>query len=304
MNGSDGSPPVPRPPRWYPVGSDEPGRPPLVVMVPPTPPPPARRRWKLPLFLFIVTALSTLVVGGPLYAAGVMIILTTHELGHFLQARRYGITASFPYFIPMPISPLGTMGAIIAMRARVADVRALFDIAITGPLAGLVPSLIATVIGLARSTVTPLPEGNTLMLGEPLFFRFLSYLVIGPIDPEMDLLLHPLAFAGWVGIFLTALNLIPIGQLDGGHILYALLKRRAHPVAVGLLAAAVAAIAIGGYWGWSLLIVLLIIFGPRHPPTANDNVPLGPTRIVLGWLTLLFIIVGFTPTPMWFGPAP
>ena len=113
--------------------------------------------------------------------------------------------------------------------------------------------------------------------------------------------MHPIAFAGWVGIFITALNLIPIGQLDGGHILYALLRRHAHLVAQLLLAAAAIGVIVGGYWGWTLMIVLLMLMGPIHPPTANDDVPLGTTRTTLGWASLAFVIIGFTPTPFLFG---
>ena len=261
----------------------------------------ARRRW-VPALLFVATCLSTLLVGGPVFAVAVMTILTAHELGHFLQARRYGVPASFPYFIPMPLSPVGTMGAVIVMRSRVADVRALFDIAITGPLAGLVPAVAFTLIGLPLSTVVTRTEAqNIFFLGEPLLFRFFSRLTFGSLPPDQDVLLHPLAYAGWVGIFITALNLIPVGQLDGGHILYALLRRKAHRVAIVLLVAAAAGIVAFGYWGWSLLFLLLLVFGPLHPPTADDDLPLGPVRVLLGWLTLLFLVVGFTPEPFVFG---
>jgi membrane-associated protease RseP (regulator of RpoE activity) len=259
-----------------------------------------RRRW-LPPVLYLLTCLSTYLVGGPLFAVGVMTILTAHELGHYLQARRYRVPASLPYFIPMPLSPVGTMGAIIVMRSRVAHARALFDIAITGPLAGLVPALAFTLIGLPRSTVQSLPEAGTyLVFGEPLLFRLLAHLTFGPLPEGHDIFLHPLAYAGWVGIFITALNLIPIGQLDGGHILYALLRRRAHRVALVLLLAAAVGILAFGYWGWSLLFVLLLVFGPFHPPTADDTVELGAGRVLLGWLTLLFLVVGFTPEPFSF----
>lgn len=286
---------------------------------PPVPAPPRRGlRWRLPAVLFVLTCLSTTFRGLPLYEDGhlrlppadpvyavcVMFILGCHELGHYLQARRYRVPASLPYFLPMPISPIGTMGAIIGMRAGVANARALFDIAITGPLAGLVPALVASVVGLRLSEVRPLPAQGFISLGEPLLFRFLSRFIVGAPPDGMDILLHPVAFAGWVGLFITALNLIPIGQLDGGHILYALLKKKAHPVAVGLLIGAMVGVVVGGYWGWVLMILLLLGIGPRHPPTADDWVPLGTTRVVLGWLTLLFVVVGFTPVPLSLGGAP
>lgn len=259
-------------------------------------PRPRRPRWLVPLVLFVVTCASTYLVGDLLYAAGVMFILTAHELGHYVQARRYRVPASLPYFIPMPLTPVGTMGALILMRHRITNTRALFDIGITGPLAGLGPALLLSAVGLMQSEVTPLPEGTTLILGEPLVFKLMSSLIFGPLPEGQDVLLHPLAFAGWVGIFITALNLIPIGQLDGGHILYALLRRKAHPVATAILALGIVGMVVGGYWGWSLIIVLLILIGPKHPPT-DDDIPLDRGRQILGWLTLAFMVVGFTPTP-------
>jgi membrane-associated protease RseP (regulator of RpoE activity) len=262
---------------------------------------PVQRRTMLPWVLFLATCLTTYSAGGLAFAVPVMFILLCHEMGHFLQARRYHVPASYPYFIPMPIGPIGTMGAVIGMHAHVGDRKALFDIAITGPLAGLVPTLVCCVVGLHVSTIIDTSQlGASLMLGEPLIFKGLSYLVFGSLGEHQDILLHPIAFAGWVGLFVTALNLVPIGQLDGGHILYSLLRRKAHPVATGLLIAAIAAVVLAGYWGWSLMIMLLVLMGAKHPPTADDNAPLGPVRPVLGWLMLLFVPLGFTPTPFFF----
>lgn len=265
---------------------------------PPAPPPPPPRRVALPAALFVATCLSTYLVGGPAFAATLMSILLCHELGHFLQAVRYGVPASYPYFLPMPISPIGTMGAVIAMRPGIGDRKALFDIAVTGPLAGLVPALVASWIGLRWSEVTSLPDdGAVLTLGEPLAFRAMSALAFGDLPEGQDVLLHPVAFAGWVGLFITALNLVPIGQLDGGHILYALLRRRAHVVAQGLLVGAVVAVLTFGYWGWILMLGLLWWMGARHPPTADDTVPLGRGRRFLGWACFVVLVVGFTPEP-------
>jgi membrane-associated protease RseP (regulator of RpoE activity) len=249
-----------------------------------------------PTLLFLATCLSTYSVGGLAFFLSLMTILTAHELGHFFQAKRYGVPASYPYFIPMPFSPIGTMGAVIAMHPGMGDRRTLFDIGITGPLAGLVPAIAFSVWGLQLSEVDRVPA-NAISLGEPLLFRLLGYLTFGPLPEGHDILLHPMAYAGWVGIFITGLNLIPIGQLDGGHVLYALLVRRAYPVAVTMLLAAGVGVFVMGYWGWILMILLLFLIGPIHPPTANDEVPLGVGRALLGWTMLLFPIVGFTPTP-------
>jgi membrane-associated protease RseP (regulator of RpoE activity) len=169
---------------------------------------------------------------------------------------------------------------------------------VTGPLAGLVPALLFCVLGLHWSEVVQLNGQSVgLKLGEPIIFKLLAYLIFGPLAKGQDVALHPVAFAGWVGIFITALNLIPIGQLDGGHILYALLRQRARAVAKGLLLLAAIAVVVCGYWGWTLMIFLLMLMGPAHPPTANDDVPLGTGRTVLGCASLLFVLIGFTPTP-------
>lgn len=286
----DGDPPPESPPSYswvFPRPDAEPA----------PPPEPRGPRWALPSFLFIATCFSTFLVGGPAFAASLMFILLAHELGHYLQARRYGVPASLPYFIPMPFTPIGTMGAVIGMRPHSAHTRALFDLAITGPIAGLIPALVASYAGLRMSTVGVIEEGgNFLRLGEPLVFKLLSQLIFGPLPEGHDVTLHPIAFAGWVGIFITALNLLPIGQLDGGHILYTLLPRYAYPVSLALLAAAAVAVVVGGYWQWSLLILLLALIGARHPPTANQT-PLSRGRQLLGALMLLFVFVGFTPTP-------
>lgn len=259
------------------------------------------RSIQTPLLLFLATCLSTFAVGGWVYALCLMTILVCHEMGHFLQARRYGVFASFPYFIPMPISPIGTFGAVIVMQARMGHRRALFDIGVTGPLAGLVPTLIFCFLGLQWSEIKPLPhDGAGLTLGEPLLFQAMAHLTLGPLPEGKDIILHPMAFAGWVGLLITAINLFPIGQLDGGHVLYAVLRGWARPVAQLLLLAAVVAVAWFGLWGWTLMLMLLVLMGP-HPPTADDDVPLGGFRYVLGWLVLALIPFGFTPTPLVLG---
>ncbi len=264
----------------------------------PWPAEPHRRRLLLPLALFVATCVSTYLTGGLAFCLALMVTLTAHEMGHFIQAWRYRVPASLPYFIPMPFNPIGTMGAVIAMQGRMGNRRSLFDIGITGPLAGLIPALTFCVIGLWLSEVgTVTPNAPALMLGEPLIFKFLAYCVFGPLPAGKDVFLHPIAYAGWVGIFITALNLIPIGQLDGGHVLYALLRRKAQVVSLALLMAAMLAVAVWGFWAWTLMIVLLMLFGPSHPPTADDDMALGWGRTVLGYLALLFVFIGFTPTP-------
>jgi len=260
------------------------------------------RRTLLPLILFAATCWSTWVAGGWAFSAAVMIILLAHEFGHFFQAHRYRVPASFPYFIPMPASPIGTMGAVIVMQPGIGNRRSLFDIAITGPLAGMVPALLFSVLGLQWSEVVAPTDGPIgIELGEPVLFKILAYLTFGPLPEGYEIRLNSIAYAGWVGIFITALNLMPIGQLDGGHILYTLLLKRARAVALAVLGGAMFAVVLWGFWGWSVMILLLLLMGPVHPPTADDGVPLGKWRIGLGWASLLFVPLGFVPVPFTIG---
>ncbi|HEY3965498.1 MAG TPA: site-2 protease family protein [Planctomycetaceae bacterium] len=235
-----------------------------------------------------------------------MAILTAHEMGHYLQARRYGVPASLPFFIPLPISPFGTMGAVIVQRSGVATRKSMFDIAISGPLAGLIFALPIAYWGVVNSRKEELaPTASSgIAFSSPLLLEWMMEVVHGPLPKGYVWDLNPMLFAGWVGFFITALNLIPIGQLDGGHILYCLIGRKAHMVARALFAAGVTAVAYSFFFGdnsfisWSLMLFLIWMFGTRHPPTANDREPLSATRIVLGWLTLMFVFIGLTPVPI------
>jgi membrane-associated protease RseP (regulator of RpoE activity) len=243
--------------------------------------------------------LSELLLNGLTYFGAVMTILIAHEMGHYLQARRYRVPASVPYFIPFPITPIGTMGAVIVQGAGVANRKSLFDIAVSGPLAGLVFALPITMLGIWQAKISNMdpPPGEPIW-GTPLIFQWFMHWIRGPLPEGSWLADNPWLFAGWVGIFITALNLMPIGQLDGGHILYTLIGRRAHGVAIGLLFAAMGYMILTGQISYALMVVLLFVAGPRHPPTADDNVPLGAGRIVVGWLTLAFVLIGFTLTPI------
>ena len=272
-----------------------------------------RRVW-LPAVLFVATCLSTFAAGtyfsgdwtqGPAaalldglkYSMAVMTILLCHEMGHFIQAWRYGVYASLPYFIPMPISPIGTFGAVIAMEPRMGDRRAIFDIGISGPLAGLVPTIFFCILGLHWSTPTAVqPAPGDFELGMSPLFAALSYWFV-PLGAG-NFNFHPVAVAGWVGLLITALNLVPVGQFDGGHILYAMLRTKAHWIARFVMIAAVAAVIAYGLFGWMVMLFLMMMLGTRHPPTADDNVPLGWVRYVLGWLTLTLVPLGFIPVPI------
>ncbi len=256
-----------------------------------------RRPWALAALLLGLTCGSTLYVGGWQYGLWIVVVLAVHEAGHYLQARRYGLRASPPFFIPFPLQPFGTLGAVIQLRRRLPHRRALFDMAISGPIAGLVPALLLALVGVGRSSWAPL-AADPWPRDEPLLFNMLGHWLLGAPPPDHVLVLHPMAMAAWVGIYITALNLIPVGQLDGGHILYALLGRRAHGVSIILLASAVGGAVVFAYWHWLVPLGLLALFGLRHPPTLDDDPGLGRARTLLGWLMLLFVLVGWSPRPL------
>lgn len=262
---------------------------------------PARRIPWLHVVLLVLTFASTFLVGGPWYSLGIMTILLAHEMGHYLMSRRYDVRASLPYFLPMPFSIIGTLGAVIRMEARIPNRTVLFDIGIAGPLAGLVFTVPAILVGLHFSDVVdksaPLP--NTIPLGESFLFALLSRLVKGELAPDEDVMLHPIAFAGWVGLLVTALNLLPVSQLDGGHVLYGLLGRRSRSVALAVYAAFLA-LAVIKFHGWLPFAVLIFLFRPEHPPTTDPVTPLSRGRQILGVLSLLLFAISFTPSPFRF----
>lgn len=276
--------------------------------------PPLKRWVWRPAILFVVTCASTFAAGfiynysshdrwqvaaldGLMYCGAVMTILVCHEMGHFLQALRYGVYASYPFFIPMPFTPIGTLGAVIVMDSRHGDRKAVFDIGISGPLAGLIPTFFFLWLGLTWSHVAWIPPG-VILFGDPPLVKLFTHWIFGPLPPGFDVVLHPLGFAGWVGLLITSLNLMPIGQLDGGHILYTMLRRNAHAVAVGVFMLAIFFSIRLHLYHWLPMLGLLAFMGIRHPPTADDSVPLGLGRHILGWLTLAFIALGFTPVPI------
>ncbi|MCL2119524.1 MAG: site-2 protease family protein [Planctomycetaceae bacterium] len=284
----------------------EPPERPLAVILPPAPPKKQGTssgtmglNWRMPLLLYVATWLSVTWAGGFVFACCVMSILTCHELGHYIQTRRYRIRSSLPYFIPLPIpgAIFGTMGAIIKMDGRIPDRRVLFDIGISGPLAGLLPTLIFCVIGIQQAEVGPI-VGHSLQFGDPLLLQWLSHLVFGPIPDEMTLYLNPIGMAGWFGLFLTTLNLFPLGQLDGGHVFYAILGKRAPALSVLLYTLIVACVIFSQAFIWLFMLFLIFLMNPRHPPTQNDEPPIGVFRTMLGVATLAFIVLGFTINPI------
>ncbi|MEO0180172.1 MAG: site-2 protease family protein [candidate division WOR-3 bacterium] len=262
--------------------------------------------------LFVLTLLTTLAVGamyeqvkilqepwmiwkGLPFSLSIMGILLIHEMGHYIASRLHGVEATLPYFIPFP-TIIGTMGAVIRIKSPIPTRKALLDIGSAGPIAGLIAALPLTFIGLKLSSFVPKSDmGAALILGDSLLFRLISLIAIGRPPEGYDVMLHPVAFAGWIGFFVTALNLIPVGQLDGGHIAYALMGKWHKPFAWAFWAVLiVAGIFWPGWWWWALLI---LIFGIKHPPTLVDAIAPDPKRILLGLLSLVLFILTITPVP-------
>lgn len=281
-------------------------------------------RWTLPLALFLLTIFTTLWAGayqaysgtirGPVmflwehpdmlwrgipFAGTLLFILVTHELGHFLLSKIHRVPASLPLFIPGPPHFIGTFGAIIRIRGPIMKRRALFDIGVAGPLAGFVIAVVALVIGLHLSTVVDRTATYGLQLGEPLLLKFMAWLIIGSLPPEADVLLHPIAFAAWFGLFVTSLNLIPIGQLDGGHVAYALWGNRQRTMAFAVVPLLIV-LGFIGWPGWFIWAFMAGIWGFGHPPVMDPHVPLGRGRTLVGWLALAVFVLTFAPVPFSF----
>ena len=221
------------------------------------------------------------------FAATLLGILGTHEFGHYFAARRSGASVGLPYFIPVPppLSLFGTLGAVIRMRSPVRDRNALLDIAVAGPLAGLVVALPALWLGLAWSTVARIPAGGgTMEFGDSLLMRAMVYAMFGALPPGADVFVHPVALAGWVGLFVTALNLFPVGQLDGGRIAYALFRGRHRQVSI---ATVIGLVALGlatrspNWFAFAALVVVLI--GVHHAPPMDDITPSRAGGPPSGW---------------------
>lgn len=206
--------------------------------------------------------------------------------------------ASLPFFLPFPFSPFGTLGAVIKMEGPLSTRKALFDTGVAGPLTSLILSIPAIAIGLKFSTLIPSAEvrEGTLRLADPFLFSSIQRLVLGEIPGNVDVMLHPIGYAGWVGLFVTALNLFPVGQLDGGHIAYALFGRKSR--AIFLIAIAVMGVITIFYNpGWILMLILMILFGFRHPMPLDDQTPIDGKRKAIGGLMFLVFVLSFTPSP-------
>jgi membrane-associated protease RseP (regulator of RpoE activity) len=315
-----------------------------VIYLAPKPADPKKDKVSTNIILFVLTIFSVMLAGaqpeGPMpndimgqilalvksiftgwpFALSLLGILLSHELGHYFMSRHHKTPATLPYFIPFPLSPLGTMGAAILMRGTPKNKRVLFDIGVAGPIAGLVVSIPVLFLGLSLSTlgkIDPNPngfiEGNSLLY---LFAKFMTFkqLLPAPVVPQgilywvkyyftggpvpfggTDVFIHPVAFAGWAGILVTALNLIPLGTLDGGHVIYALLgekAKKAFPFIVGILA------VLGFFWnGWWIWAVLLFWLGRVNAQPLDQITTLDPTRRLVAFAMIIVFILVFIPVP-------
>ncbi len=285
-----------------------------VIALPMTFAPPAARAG-LAIALFAATLVSCLFVGAQMvgglvavnwhlldglpFAGSLLAILVAHEFGHYLTARRLGSPSSLPYFLPLPVPPFGTLGAFITMTMPPRNRRHLLLIGAAGPLAGLVVALPVLFLGLRLSHVQPLPAGGYQMEGNSLLYAAAKILTFGRFLPYggIDVYIHPVAFAGWDGLLVPALNLIPAGQLDGGHIAYALLgPKRARVLTWGVVAALAGLVFL---WpGWGLWLVLVLIFGRMQDMPLDDLTQLTPRQKTLAVLMLVLFVLVFVPVPL------
>ncbi len=283
---------------------------------------PGTRRF-VPIILFFTTLFTTVLAGalyqgadmlnhpgevllGLPFSISLILILGTHELGHYIAARRHGVLTTWPLFIPFPpflpwigVVGIGTFGAVIRIKSPITAKKALVDIGAAGPLAGFVMACLVTYMGLRYSAITPVMHGTGAMgLGTSLVFKGLTYLAVGAVPQGFDVFLGPAAFAGWIGFFVTAMNLLPLGQLDGGHVMYALLGERQRPISLVLV---VVMVALGYFtWpGWFIWAALISIIGLRHPPIADHHIPMDGRRRLTAIASIVVFILTFMPTPFY-----
>jgi membrane-associated protease RseP (regulator of RpoE activity) len=235
------------------------------------------------------------------YSIPVLTILSAHEFGHYFACRYHNVDATLPYFIPAPLPLTGTLGAVIRIREAFPSKRALFDIGVAGPLAGFVALLPFLYWGMTRSVVTPIPSGpNVINFGEPLLWKLFQWIHFGPMPSGMEVAIDQVGFAAWWGILATALNLLPFGQLDGGHIMYANLGRRAAPVSLATLVLVFLLAMRSASWFSmaAMMVVMAFMFGFRHPRVFDEHEPLDPTRRVVALIALTVFLLCFTPVPI------
>jgi membrane-associated protease RseP (regulator of RpoE activity) len=232
------------------------------------------------------------------FAAALLGILGVHEFGHYVVARRYGLEVTLPYFIPFPLNPFtGTLGAVIRIKSPFESKKALFDVGIAGPLAGLMVAIPVVALGLAVADVTTFNPGDkALIFNEPLLFQWMARLIVGERAPGTDIVMNPLLMAGWLGFLITAINMVPVSQLDGGHIAYSILGSRYRLFAWTLFGVIVLLILTRAQ-GFLLMAILIFMMGIDHPPALNDLTKVGWPRVLLGLVTFALALTLVTLSP-------
>jgi membrane-associated protease RseP (regulator of RpoE activity) len=278
-----------------------------------------RSPYRTNIILFIATLISTTVMGalmtganpftsfsglakGLPYSLTILSILGVHEFGHYFAARYWKVRATLPYFIPFPFSAVGTMGAVIKLKSSIPNKKALIDIGAAGPIAGFVVAVAASAIGLHMSEIVAVQPSESVLylpLGESLLFKSLSFFIIGTLPENTDVMLHPVAFAGWLGLFVTALNLIPFGQLDGGHIMFAI-SPRLHELFRKIRIPLLLLMGLTFWTGWYVWAVLMLFFGSAHPNPDNIYTEIGPLRKVIAVTATIIFILCMIPAPVLF----
>lgn len=272
-----------------------------------------RERYILHLLLFVLTMATTTMAGGTSteslqsfiisglpYSLTLLTILSFHEFGHYFAAKRFGVDTTLPFFIPLPlVSIIGTMGAVIKLRSPIPHRRALLYIGAAGPMAGFLVSSVAVIYGVAVSEVValpePLPEG-LFIFGDSLLIALVTHLFHGSLPVGHDIMLSPWAWAGWIGFFITSLNLMPMGQLDGGHILYALIGKKQRYFGWAMLTALL--LLTFRFYGWLVWIFFTFLFIMVGHPQVEEGPPLSKKERIFGWVTMAILPLTFIPVPV------
>ena len=279
------------------------------------------KSWRINVILFLLTCLTTLSSGALLagynvfenplfirkgfsFSLALLGILACHEFGHYFYAKKHGVNASLPYFIPIPppLTLIGTFGAFIKIKDQIPNRTALLQIGASGPIAGFIVAMPVLIYGLMNSSIVNLEEVDTsFYLGESIIFKLLTWIIYPELNPEMDLMLHPVAFAGWIGLLVTAINLLPMGQLDGGHIAYAILGIKHKILAkITFIILLIWGIFISTNWlVWSG-IILLLMRNIYHSPILHFEENLARNDVLIGVFSLIILILCFIPIPFKF----
>ena len=259
---------------------------------------PIKNNWWLFSILLLATLVTTFLAGGPLFSISLLLILGAHEFGHYWASKKNGVQSTLPYFIPAPpIFIAGTFGAFIQIKQKIPNRMVLMEIGAAGPIAGFVVALPMLILGLYLSPVTPSIGMGSINFGSSLILNLCSQLILGvdPSSPDINIHLHPIAFAGWIGMLVTALNLMPVGQLDGGHIIYAFTPGKHSAIGKIFFAGL---FPLGYFWsGWFFWAAMIALMGFKTAPLKEDVEKVELSHIVLGCISMVIFVLTFIPIP-------